>query len=84
MPDTIETRYRDISYEELRVAHPDAHCTKKEWEPLRGKSARIRTAQVDPTEVIGKHCGGPFYDEIGKVSGDLQGVTCPHEAEIGD
>ncbi len=75
----VETRYRDITSEELDELHPRSLFSNDgiDWESIRGKPVRIITPALPDRDA----CGGPFYWIEGR-----QGTAwvCPHLAEIGD
>jgi len=83
----IQTRYRDISFEELRRVHDAMFYSSArvgDWSEKRGKLINVETPpipeeQLDPNA---RKCGERWYRI---VSGVFQGNwVCPHIAEIGD
>lgn len=73
----IETRYRDIPFEEfVACAEKPGENAVQWWEVHRGQPVEILTP---PCSVINFACDGPFY----KVKGEPWAV-CSHIAEIGD
>ena len=80
----IQTRYRDIPFEEAIQCHVDASDVKPErWELARGTAISIEVPGV-PGPVAWARCSGPFFRSSWKrLDGRYAGV-CPHIAEIGD
>ncbi len=76
----IETRFRDISYEEMDACAVK-HAKRRQncrswWAANRGKPITIETPSIQAVDFT---CDGPFY----RVAGEMFAV-CPHIAEIGD
>jgi len=81
----IETKYRDISFEEALQCCSEEFLKLKEaskevWERNRGKLVLIQTPPTTINMLYFK-CNGPFYNIVGMK--DRYSV-CPHLAEIGD
>ena len=75
----IQTRYRDIPFEELdRACVPESEPVNRvKWARLRGTPVRIYVPAVE--NVAHFSCAGPFYQIV-----DEYDAVCPHQAEIGD
>jgi lysozyme family protein len=78
----VQTRYRDIPWEEAGKCHHDTARFRDEWERRRGQPIRIKTPAVPIVER--PLCAGPFYVLVGYIWKDRPVVVCPHIAEIGD
>lgn len=81
----IETKYRDIPFEEIAScshAAQSGHAgwSRERWDCWRGKPISIITPAADPARAAGFVCGGPFF----QVAGYSEYAVCPHIAEIGD
>lgn len=81
----VETRYRDIPYEEARKCYQGGVVPKgggdgkRPWKVLRGQPVSIIVPATNShrPEIV---CGGPFF----LLADDDRYVVCPHIAEIGD
>lgn len=78
----MNTRYRDITLEELREAHPPSKgftsASIHDWEAVRGAPLVIETPHTNRIS----YCGSPEYRVLsGPISGSF---VCSHLAEIGD
>lgn len=87
MSQIIQTRYRDIPYEDIASCGKNNPATARDtWESrLRGKPVwAIAPPYSVSKEELTAHprvsCGGPWY----AVSNDPALMVCPHAAEIGD
>lgn len=90
--ETIETRYRDISFEQARQcstrtseAYVNEAEARKRWEEQRRrKTLKIRVPHRDGKSPHEK-CDGPWFTVV-EISGKtVDGISaCPHIAEIGD
>lgn len=74
----IETRYRDIPWEEARQHVTVDEGSGSAWQHMRGNAVSIIVPAYTGIIVDAK-CQGPFYLVV-----DDPGVICPHIAEIGD
>lgn len=83
----IETRYRDIPFEEA-VSCGTGFMTPEGWEKRRGSVVRIRTPAVTRAQYNEFHfkCDGPFYETLlaSRGGSNWRVLVCPHIAEIGD
>ena len=79
----IQTRYRDVDWEEIEKAHgPQAHDRPDWWAKLRGSQLVIETPPI-----VGPpwSCREPHYPIVGgHPFKDAKACVCPHMAEIGD
>lgn len=75
----IETRYRDIPFEEAIRCHDhtDLKLCRKQWKQWRGKPVRILVPAITRPPMA--RCVGPFFAKEDKTNS-----VCPHIAEIGD
>ena len=92
----IQTRYRDIPFEEARkcagpnsIAILDVNTARAKWEKRRGKVMTIQTPQtIDSRRNNSKcACDGPWYRVLsidGRDISLLGAIACTHLAEIGD
>lgn len=81
-PMIIQTRYRDIPWEEARKCQSSfTEESEPFWNKVRGRPVLIQTPATEghSLEVI---CGGPFYLRV--PFDGRAGIVCPHIAEIGD
>lgn len=77
----IETRYRDIPWEEARKHFHDGDAER--WSTIKGRPIRIITP-ASP-EAQDRLCEGPFFTVVGRIQLNGNGCcVCPHIAEIGD
>lgn len=76
----VSTRYRDISYSELRELHPVGKTSSEDWELLRGTPLCVFTPPIDKNFITDNVCDGPFYAEADRPLV----VECIHMIEIGD
>lgn len=78
----IETRYRDIPFEEVQggFSADVVEQAREVWPTLRGRAIRIHAPAL--TLVAERPCGGPFYEIIEASTWPY--LACPHIAEIGD
>lgn len=86
-PMVIQTRYRDIPFEEavkcqpISATEPDAQSV---WAKLRGGAVQIEVPANAPRGLC--VCGGPFfwiYPDTRNKEG-YRFMACPHIADIGD
>ncbi len=81
----IETRYRDLTYEELCTVHTEimgfmvTSITQSLWEKKRGKIIHIKTPSSEKT-----CCGQPLYYVVEKFMENGVAWACSCIAEIGD
>ena len=82
----IQTRYRDVPWEEVRDGFPQflwAHESAR-WPKLRGTRVAFEN-KPDERFKSKTHCKGPFFRVIdADVRDSINGYVCPHIAEIGD
>lgn len=83
----IQTRYRDISWEEASacIVAPQVE-TRQWWEGRRGQAMQIEAPPAANIRPERWKCTGPWFDVVGEVHCIHGGVfaVCPHMAEIGD
>lgn len=83
----IETRYRDIPWEELRQAHKPERAMADHpewWAKLRGKPVTIETPPLDAP--ASAECNEPHY-RLAEGHPFISGrgaIVCCHCVEIGD
>jgi hypothetical protein len=77
----IQTRYRDIPWEEARKCLHGGNEWRAEWERCRGKPISI---QVPETTAGAALCEGPFFIVPGYQWEGRKVAVCPHIVEIGD
>lgn len=79
----IETRFRDIPWEEARKCFQDG--SPEGWARFRGSPIKIVTPQLSKSNVDSPRCSGPFFKApfLYCDSGEPLCV-CPHVVEIGD
>lgn len=83
----VQTKFHDISFEELRTRHHAGSCTREEWAVRRNQPVRIIVPALDGLEwfceedrALAAECGGPHFTmaDSPKLS------VCPHTVEVGD
>lgn len=79
---TLETRYRDIPFEEVIkcATRPPAKGGAEVWEGIRGRPLRVLLPPCTGNHASEFRCKGPFYQNADKPSH----CVCVHIAEIGD
>lgn len=83
----IETRYRDIPFEEAMQCYEYLHPSKSaaDWKRYRGQPVTIVTPPIDISTIRHMRCKGPFYaTQCQPYDSKWRVVVCPHIAEIGD
>lgn len=85
----IETRYRDITIEELKAVHSKMsfHPLDTDWPRMRTKPIQVQTPPIpeDEMDPAQKTCGEPWYIVVGgALTDDVVWTVCSHLAEIGD
>lgn len=80
----IQTRYRDIDFDEA------AKCVRgpaspSKWAALRGTPVGFSTPPIAEPQWKFVVCDGPFYELYPpEYDGDYRAMACVHIAEIGD
>lgn len=78
----IETRFRDIAFEEIVNCHPDA--TLDRWQMARGKPVMIEVPGMSAATWEDAPCAGPYFKSNWVRPDGVRALVCPHIAEIGD
>lgn len=86
----IETRYRDITCEELRRLHSEMDFeafADEEWQRMRNRLIQVALPPLseDQMDQAQKTCGERWYRVVGgALTNDREWNVCSHLAEIGD
>lgn len=82
----IETRYRDIDFEQVMEcfrSHMDTPSNRQKWRRWRGQAITIQAPATTEEQWAHFKCSGPHFRVMTPQVGRNSGV-CPHIAEIGD